>query len=515
MAQLNLGRVAYVNKGTYGENVTYTKYDVVLYNNGSYVYWNNADSSGNLPTDTTYWRVMLDPSAMNAAVSNAGAATTAANNAASAANTAADAATSAASAANTAAAAATSAAANTVNNVKINGTTITKDANQVVDIPLASITADGAMSKEDKAALEAVANLITINDWDDIATAVRAGAGKRYFPAGTQLSVDITGGGSYVFDVAHNGMVIDPTSGNQKPGMYLLLHSAINSRQFDAVEALYYVDAAVHSSGLAAGTYHFTIPDYDTTYGGNKTYQFTLTNAVPAGGQIVFNWGYNQQVTAGNIKTYSSATSATAIETATLSEGTGGTNLGTADGNSTNMNHIQRARYGSNNYSESAIRQWINSSAAADAWWTPSNIFDRPVSYTNVAGFLNGLDSKFLSAVGLTDIPCKTNNTFELPGWTKNTAYNVRDKFFLASRNELGFGTENVAEGAVWELFNGATDSDRIKYDISATTTARLWWMRSPLPGHASIVRLVYSDGSLGNYYAYTGFAAVPACIIC
>ena len=136
MATVNLGRVAYVNKGAYSASTTYTKYDVVSYNNGSYVYWNDADTSGNEPTNATYWKVMLDPTALNTAVTNANTATTQAN--------------AARDQATAAAAAATTAAANTVNTVKVNGTTITKDANENVDIPLATYANDGAMSQEDK-----------------------------------------------------------------------------------------------------------------------------------------------------------------------------------------------------------------------------------------------------------------------------------------------------------------------------------------------------------------------------
>ena len=360
--------------------------------------------------------------------------------------------------------------------------------------------------------LIALGNVTDINDWDDIARIVRNGLGAKAFPIGTQLSVsrgeNVT---PYVFDVVDHRTVTDAATGDSKPGMALLLHRVIYDRAFDAVEALFYCESA-----LPAGTYHFTIPNYDATYGGNKTYQFTLTSQVPAKGQIVFNWGYNQQVTAGNIKTYSSATSTEAIETATLSEGTGGTDLGTADGTTTNMNHIQRARYGSNNYKESAIRQWINANGAAGSWWAASNKFDRPVGYAaSAAGFLNGVDSKFLNAVRATNIPCKTNNTFELTGWTLNTAYTVQDKFFLASRNELGYGTENVAEGSVFKLYDGATNADRIKYDFSSTAAARYWWMRSPYPGNAGYVRRVLTDGSLNFNNAFTGLGAVPACIIC
>lgn len=360
--------------------------------------------------------------------------------------------------------------------------------------------------------LIALGNVSDINDWDDIARIVRNGLGSKAFPVGTQLTVSRGEGVTpYVFDVVDHRTVTDPFTNASKPGMALLMHRVIYGRAFDAVEALYYCETA-----LTAGTYHFTIPDYDTAYGGGKTYQFTLTSQVPAKGQVVLSWAYNTQVTAGNIKTYSAATSTTAIETATLSEGTGGTDLGTADGTETNMNHIQRARYGSNNYKDSALRQWINADGAAGAWWTASNKFDRPVDYAaSAAGFLNGVDSKFINAAGYTDIPCKTNNTFELPNWTKNTAYTVQDKFFLASRNELGFGTENVAEGTVFKLYDGATNADRIKYDFSSTATARNWWVRSPYPGHAYSVRLVNTDGSLNNFTAYVGYGAVPACIIC
>ena len=67
MATTNLGRVAYVDKGAYNAATTYKKKDVVLYQNGSYVYINNTPTSGNVPTNATYWQVMLDPTAMNAA----------------------------------------------------------------------------------------------------------------------------------------------------------------------------------------------------------------------------------------------------------------------------------------------------------------------------------------------------------------------------------------------------------------------------------------------------------------
>ena len=58
--------------------------------------------------------------------------------------------------------------------------------------------------------------------------------------------------------------------------------------QFSAPQALYFAE-----TGLAAGTYNFKLlgTGYDEAYGGGKTYQFTLTQAVPVGGQLTFPVG--------------------------------------------------------------------------------------------------------------------------------------------------------------------------------------------------------------------------------
>lgn len=312
-----------------------------------------------------------------------------------------------------------------------------------------------------------------------------------------------------LFDVVDHRTVVDPADNAEKPAMFLMMHSVIYSKQFDAPEALFYAE-----EGLTVGNYHFTIQNWDAAYGGNKTYQFTLTQAVPAGGQIMLDWPYNQQLLGRSVKTYASATSTTQIEAAVLSEGTDGTDLGTTDGTAENLNHIQRARYGSNNYKESAIRQWINSAAVANAWWAPTNKFDRPANYANLPGLLHGMDSEFLAVVKAVTIPCKTNNTYELPEWTKDTAYTVEDRFWLASRDEMGFGVERVAEGSVLAAYNGAGNTDRIKYDVSNGSTARYWWLRSPNPSGANYARYVHTDGSLSSSSASIGYGAVAACVI-
>jgi len=79
MAVINLGRVGYVHKGAYAAATTYQKYDVVLYNHGSYLYIGDTASQGHAPTETAYWQAMLDPNEMNAATEAAVAAADAAH----------------------------------------------------------------------------------------------------------------------------------------------------------------------------------------------------------------------------------------------------------------------------------------------------------------------------------------------------------------------------------------------------------------------------------------------------
>ena len=313
-----------------------------------------------------------------------------------------------------------------------------------------------------------------------------------------------------LFDVVDHREVTDPVDGNTKPAMILLMHHVIYNRQFDAPEALIYAAEAI-----AAGDYKFFVTnDPWNSENNNKYWYFTLTQNVPAGGQIVLSAAYDAGLEGNSVKTYSGPASTTAIETATLTatEIADAVDLGTT--RLANVNDIARAKVGSNNYKESAIRQWINSKATANGWWAKTNKFDRPAAYADDAGLLHGMDQDFLDSVRALAVPCKTNNTFELDGWTLNTAYTLADKFWLASRNEVGFGTENVAEGSVLKAYDGAANVDRIKYDLSSKSTARSWWLRSPYPSRSYVVRVVIADGSLNGIHANVGSGAVAACAI-
>lgn len=346
--------------------------------------------------------------------------------------------------------------------------------------------------------------------WSDVQALVRKGLASKVFAVGDQLTCQ-RGSTTLVWDII--GFDIDTPADKQfTHSMTLQLHDCLPGTQYDAPEALFYCETA-----LAAGTYNFTLlAGYDTTYGGGKTYQFTLTKEVPAGGQITFPWNWNTQASTTKVSTYKSRTDTAAIETVGVTEGTGGTNLGTADGKTTNMNHSHRIRYGSNNWVESAMRQYLNSDKAAGSVWTPQTKFDRPPSWNaSTAGFMNGLDADFLAVIGkTTKVTCR--NTVTDGGGSDTT----KDKFFLLSRREVFAGNEvsNVTEGEPYPFYsdysdyasaNAGADKNRIKYRGGSP---QWWWLRTPDAGNGSYVRYVSTDGKLGHYYASNGGGVAPAC---
>lgn len=230
-------------------------------------------------------------------------------------------------------------------------------------------------------------------------------------------------------------------------------------------------------------------------YGGGATLQFTLAQAVPAGGVIMFPWAYQQQALATKISTYASREAAAAIETVSVSVGSDGTDLGTVDGHTEHMNHAHRLRYGSNRYKESAIRQWLNSDKAGGAWWQPQSEFDRAPSYAARDGFLKKLDEGLVAAIGEVDKTVALNTVTDGGG-----SEVVRDRVWLLSRDEMGYGHENnITEGQTYPFFAGATNADRI-YLLNGAP--RWYWLRTPNAGYGSNVRYVNTDGSLNNYYA-------------
>lgn len=346
-----------------------------------------------------------------------------------------------------------------------------------------------------------------VTSWKTVQRLVRAGVADKAFAIGDQLTCS-KGDDVLTWDII--GIDVDtPADSQYTHSMTLQLHDCLpNSMQFDAPEAMYYA-----AEELAAGTYHVTpTGGFNTTGMGNgKTYQFPLTKAVPKGGQIYWYGSWNKDPLNYDIYTYASATSTTEIETVAPSEGSGGTEL-------TPLNTVQRMLYGSNNYSESAIRQFLNSDKGAGAFWTPKTDFDSsPSWYNSTAGFMNGLDDDFLAVIGEVTKNTALNTVTDTGG-----ASSTQDKFFLLSRQEVNMGMETgtVIEGEAYPYYSQFSDNstagtnadgNRIKYRGG---NVQWWWLRSPGIQTAYGVYAVDGDGSRVGGCADESAGASPACCV-
>ena len=178
--------------------------------------------------------------------------------------------------------------------------------------------------------------------------------------------------------------------------------------------------------------------------------------------------------------------------------------------NSVNMTSGYEVQSGYNNWEFSNIRQWLNSSAAANAWFTPAHVGDSAPNYTNQAGFLSGFSSDFLSSIASTRSGTASNTVTD-----GGASYYTYDKMFLPSQYEVKLDTSLTDEGPVFALYANAVDADRVKYRLDRTTSTSYWLLRSINRGTANVVYSVTNAGNSTWGYSYGSFPFAPACRIC
>lgn len=200
------------------------------------------------------------------------------------------------------------------------------------------------------------------------------------------------------------------------------------------------------------------------------------------------------------------------------------------DAKEASNSNSDRKQYGNNRYQYSNLLQWLNSNAAAGAWYSAKHSADAPPTNANVwnnyneydawAGFLAMLDPKFVAEL-LTTTQTVARNTV-----TDGGSYEtVTSKMFLPSTTEVGLANENnIAEGTLLALFSN--DASRVAYPTAqcvsnseytnsnfSTSKGWYWWLRTPISSNGSSVRSVNSGGSLYSDGAYRGNNGVrPLC---
>ena len=353
--------------------------------------------------------------------------------------------------------------------------------------------------------------------WSHVQFLVKHGLHKDVFHIGDEL-ICKRGNEDIIWQVI--GMDIDePADSQYKHSMTLCMKNLLSETlPFSNRQALFYFP-----DGLSAGTYYFTITQHSwVTSDVNKSFYFTLTNDIPKKGQIVLQNAQNVSCENKTLKTYSSSTSTTEIETATMylwDNSIEATFLGNVNNSlQTNINCLQRAFLGNNNYKESYIRQWINGGEKATLVYQPQTVFDRSPSWNNTnAGLLKGMDNDFLKVVQSTKVKT-ARNTLTDGGGSDIT----EDKFFLLSRPQVygGNTVSNIDEGNVYPYFknysslNAAStgaDKNRIK---TKNGSATWWWLRSPNVSNGSHVWCVSTAGHMSSINAANAYGGAAACNI-
>lgn len=326
------------------------------------------------------------------------------------------------------------------------------------------------------------------------------------------------------WDIVHHGEV-ELRDGSIVPGMFIQMHlCSAYGVQFSHQQAFMNCP-----EGLAAGTYHVTFGAKWGSKGADAgtTWQFTLTQAVPAGGRLSgFESLPDVATSTFKVKSWATPASADPIETVTVTAGDGGTDLGTmqyASVGEDGLNSMQATGYGHNRWSTSAIRQYLNKSGAN--WWASQEDFDiRPDQY-NKQGFMTGFDAEFLNAIKPVKVTTALNT---MEGFTDATE-DTFDTFFLPSLQQMNVTPQlaNV-EGDVFEYWRArlgkntyvGTGSnnvfDAFKIPALNANSAQSVRLRSASRGSALFTWGVYSSGyvSSSSSASYARRFS-PVCVIC
>lgn len=376
-------------------------------------------------------------------------------------------------------------------------------------------------------------------DWNTVKNIVASGLAQHVFSIGDQFIVNWSDGTTEYpvpLDIVAFGTKRD-RAGNTLPKMTLQWHYTLPFETTYNARSAFYVAG---DGGLPAGTYNVTMGYSQGTVVNGKTYQFTITKAIPAGGQLLgFLNAWDTNPEKWKVYNCESATATSIAETVSVTKGSEGTNLGTFLSNKPNgdLNCLQRCAYGSNRPDDSGVFQYLNSDAAKfGEVWKPRDKFDHipcaPFAdgpLNDRQGFLKGFSDDFLSVIGGLRVDTCTNYVCDGGTSGEPNIVTCYPKFYLPSLEEMNIvcseSSVNGKEGEVWPYNRLASGSNtRLplrntfpqmrSYAINAKTTPRGVFLRSPYRDYACYVFFVNSSGFLNSTSACYGFRVRPACDI-
>lgn len=374
--------------------------------------------------------------------------------------------------------------------------------------------------------LSAQARQSILTEWGDLAQLAASGLFGNTYDIGTQF-VDTWKDGSteyqYPYQLNHIG------------GVELEDGEALSNRPF--LQAHYAHPFGVQfshpraflrcPSGLAADTYYVTIESsWGTHVVAGEHVSFTLANAVPAGGRIAGMYSAPDTAkTNWRIYVYS-ADGKTVLETVTPTFEATGIDLGTikASSRNGNLNSMQETAYGWNRWMTSALRQYLNSAAGINAWWTAQDEWDiAPEQLATKAGFLSGCSEEFVNAIKKVKVVAYPNTVYDDVGG--NTPDITYDRVFLPSLEQINVVPQKAGEGEVheyWKRRSGSstplaqygTYPNMITYAVENHASPQHVRLRSAYRGYANLTWYVTASGDVGNYSASTAPRFSPLVVL-
>lgn len=382
---------------------------------------------------------------------------------------------------------------------------------------------EGGKAQELIEAVKAISGNFNTTDPASIVAAIRSGNIDK-IPNGSVFKVPHAVYGDIYFATRAKNMhkvAADPTRPTITIQPIYLLSSGGGSTaatfQYDRPEAFCKV-----AETIPAGTVcKFTTIAYSGWAAG--TYNFTATDAIPAGSLLCISGYQNTALTSLKVNVYASAKATSTSAQYSISSGEGGAtfDLGTWG---TGCNHPQRVSYGSNNEAQSNLFQFLNAdtgSAYMDSVFVPKTDFDMmDTSFTSKKGFLGGFSDEFRSYLGLCAIPNITNNVFESSPYAANGAkYTHNGYFFLPSRKEIYGSNETSGESdeAQFDYYKdiATENADKLMYAKGASSPTT-YWLRTPIASNAGGVSICHTGngGALGNDRAYHAVGVAPLAIL-
>lgn len=187
------------------------------------------------------------------------------------------------------------------------------------------------------------------------------------------------------------------------------------------------------------------------------------------------------------------------------------------------INDINIVRYGYNRWRDSGYRQWLNSAAEPNAWWSSTHVGDKaPAIASTKHGFMSGLPADMLAVVNPIKVKTALNTVTD--GGTSTAGFDVtEDKFFLPCLEEMYGSPQLAGEGMAWDYWKAATgltspsnnaNDGRKIYGMENHSSARYCRLRSCGRSASNIVWTCFTSGQLNSNSAHAACRAAPACAI-